>query len=269
MALKGRYLIPLSENTAGAENVRAAAEKDERIVQLAKRRKRYGFDERWWAVGAGLMIILMLISYSIRLNTVSAVLAILLVVYMAFVLCLTLFKRWMLKRTPVELSPIRAMNALFLRALDIPANEPLAALYDQKTVSEFSAELARTLIPLSRERGVEPENWSVKTDVNVREAVDDGKLIHLPTFVTVRSASGESECEFIFEYPATFICLSSGDFIPADCKPEITAVLRREEKLLEEMYSMVEFRKCECGRPFSTRALKALDGVCPVCGKKV
>lgn len=269
MALKGRYLISLNENAEGCEKIKAAAEGNEIITDLAKRRRRYGFDERWWAVGAGLMIVLLLIAYSVKLNTVAAVILTLLVIYMAFVLGLTIFKRYMLKRTPVELSPLRAENALFSRALDLETREPLAELFDRKQVSDFSSALAKKLIPLSREAGVEPENWTVKTDANVQSASEDGSLLRMPTFVTVRSSNGQNECEFIFEYEATFICLDSGDYIPADCSPEISSVIKREERLLEDMPSMVGFKKCVCGRSFSTRALKALDSVCPVCGKTI
>ena len=273
MALKARYLIELAEHPAQEDAARAARarlEKDATLSKTAKDRARYGRDDRWWSVVAGLLIILMSILYSANLYTLANISAVVLCAYVIAIFSYIITKRVLLKRTDPAISPTRALDALFRKALDMPPRKNDAArFYDEKAVSAFSKDLAATLVPLARAAGVEPQNWEMNLETNPRLAESAFRdVVSMPAIAIVAASGGAGSVEFILEGFFTFVSTSGGDSLAFDPCPRILGSVAREPRFREDAPTMVSWEKCEaCGAHVSERYKKAV-GACPACGEK-
>lgn len=271
MALKARYLIELHEQPASEEAARAARgrlEGDPALSRTAKDRARYEKDDRWWSVIAGLLIVVMSILYSANLYTLANITAVVLCVYVVAIFSYIIAKRVLLKRTDPAISPTRALDALFRRALGLPARKnDVSRLYEEKAVAAFSRDLAATLVPLARAAGVEPEKWTLDLETNPRLAESDRRgVVSMPAIATVSASSGAGSVEFILELFASFVTTEGGDSLAFDPSPRVLGSVLREPRLREDAPSMVAWEKCPaCGARMTERYRKAV-GACPACG---
>lgn len=210
-----RYLVEMRDNAGAAdiERARSALLANAAVKNAAARRKRFGGDERWWSVGAGVIIVLLLVMYSFNWETAANIAAVSLFVYMAFVMCLIIYKRVSLKRTPLEIDPREAVAALFSNALGQKCDARVAPML---AGSEFS----KTLSPLCEELAGGKKEWDVKVEVNLKMLTSEARdVIKIPCAVTLREKGGDTEVTC--EYMAAFVSAGGDDFTVADLCPEI------------------------------------------------
>ena len=179
-------------------------------------------------------------------------------------------KRVLLKHTDPAISPTRALDALFRKALGLPPRKnDVSRFYNENAVAGFSRELAATLVPLARAAGVEPEAWDVVVDVNPRLAESTLRFVaSMPAVMTVTASSGVGAVEFLVEGFFSFVATEGGDFLAWDPSPRILGSVAREPRLREDGPTVVIWEKCPaCGVRVSERYQKAVGG-CPACGEK-
>lgn len=274
MALKARYLIELAEHPVAEDAARAALsrlEGDPALSKTARDRARYERDDRWWSVVAGLLIVAMSVLYSANLYTLANISAAVLCVYVVVIFSYIIAKRVLLKHTDPAISPTRALDALFRKALGLPPRKnDVSRLYDERAVAGFSKELAATLVPLSRAAGVEPETWDLNVEVNTRLAESELRFMaSMPAVMTITASSGAGTVEFLAEGFFSFLATEGGDLLAWDPSPRILGSVAREPRLHEEGPGVATWEKCPaCGARISERFEKAAGG-CPACGENL
>lgn len=221
MAVKGKYLVELKDN-AGADDIaraQAALNSNAAITAAAHTRKRFGGDERWWSVGAGVIIILLFVMSSFDWDLAANITAIALFVYMAFVMAFIVFKRLKMKRAPLEIDPREALAALFSKALGIKCDPRVAEML-------ASCDFDKTLKPLcerlAEEAGITNARWSVAVEVNLRMLESAARnVIKMPCAVNIAGSDSTNSVEITCEYMATFVSAGGDDYMTADLSPEI------------------------------------------------
>ncbi len=272
MAFKARYLIELAEHPVTEDAARAARtrlDQDAALTKTAQNRARYERDDRWWSVVAGLLIVIMFLLYSANLYTLANISAIILCAYVIGIFSYIIGKRMLLKRTDPAISPTRALDGLFRRALDMPARKnDTSRFYDEGAVAAFSKELAQTLVPLARAAGIEPQAWEMNLETNPRLAESPRTgVVSMPAVATVTASAGEKAAEFIIEGFFSFVSTTGGDSLAVDPCPRVLGSVAREPRLREDAPTIVSWEKCEsCGARISERYRKAIGG-CPACGE--
>ena len=274
MALKARYLIELAEHPVAEDAARAALERleaDPALSKTAKNRARYERDDRWWSIVAGLLIVVMSILYSANLYTLANISAVVLCVYVVAIFSYIIAKRVLLKHTDPAISPTRALDALFRKALGLPPRKnDVSRFYDEKELAGFSRELAKVLVPLARAAGVEPEAWDLAVEVNTRLAESELRFVaSMPAVMTITASSGAGAVEFLAEGFFSFVATEGGDLLAWDPSPRILGSVAREPRLREDGPNVVTWEKCPaCGVRVSERYKRAVGG-CPVCGENL
>lgn len=272
MARKARYLIELVEHPVTEEAVRIVRErleKDSALAKAARDRARYERDDRWWSVIAGLLIIAMSILYSANLYLVANITAVILCIYVVAIFSFIIAKRILLKHTDPATSPTRALDALFRKALGLPARKvDVSRFYNERAVAAFARDLAATTVPLARAAGVEPQNWELVVEMNPRLA--ESSLRHvasMPAVLTITASSDAGTVEFLIEGFFSFVLTDGGDSIVFDPRPRVFAAIARDPRFHEDAPTMISWEKCpDCGAYMTQRYKKAAGG-CPACEK--
>lgn len=267
MELKGCYIIEMQEKhpcTAVIGRACANLESDPQIRAAAEGRTKYSKSDAWWSVPAGMMLIAAFAAYSFRWTIGALAIFGIMAVYLAVMFTRMAVKKSRLKKIDNEISPGRAIEALFRRAMHLPARgRDIFRLVSGEETDVFSAAFLGTLTAKSRECGVEPEKWEISARCDYSATVNTARdAFSAPVKVEITAHGEGGRCRFEVEYMATFACASTGDCLPVDIAPVIamcTPVTRTNR-------AVSVFKKCACGTFQSETALKTREGVCRNCG---
>lgn len=270
MELKGCYIVEMQEKhacTAVIGRACANLESDPEIIAAAQARKKYSKSDAWWSIPAGMMLVAAFALYSFRLTIASLAVIGVMAVYLAAMFIRMVVKRSYLKKIDNEISPQRAIEALFRRAMRLPARgRDISRLVTGEDTEVFSASFLGTLVAKSRECGVEPENWEIAVKTDLTGMVNTARdAFSLPVRAEITSHGAGGRCSFVVEYMATFAAASTGDCLPVDIAPVIAMCtpVRYTNRAISP------FKKCACGTFQSEEALKTREGVCRSCGQPV
>lgn len=272
MALKGRYLIELSEKSlseASTGLVCARLEGDSALRSAAKDRVRYSRNDRWWSVPGGIMLIGFFAVYSAGYTTAALCIAAVMAIYLAAVLSWMAIKRLRLRRVAPELSPQRGAEALWRMALGMPPRGRDVTRLFADEPDKLGAVLKNVTAQLAKECGVDIRKWTLDVSTALGSMFSPARDVAVIPLSIYAVGSGEGgECEFIFEYAATFACAATGDCLPVcgETTVENVTFLKDTFKAAGE----VEFVKCEgCGVIQSRKALRTRESVCRRCGAHI
>ena len=173
----------------------------------------------------------------------------------------TLSRRAMLKQAENAISPHRAAEALYRRALNLPVKgRDISRLYDVEQVDALSAELSGRIQGVAARHGIRVDTLSLRVDTVMGglRKIDD-TLSRIPLIVTITAGEAQGGCvEIILEYLAGFAFSDTGDCLLLDAGPRVLAEVSRDVTLPEERPFAVEFLPCpHCGFFASERFLRA------------
>lgn len=268
MELKGCYIVEMQEKhpcTAAIGRACAKLESDPEIIAAARDRKKYSKSDAWWSIPAGMMLVAAFAVYSFRLTVAALVIFGVMALYLAAMFIRMGVKKSRLAKIENEISPQRAIEALFRRAMRLPARgRNISRLISGEDTDVFSASFLGTLTAKSRECGVEPEKWEIAAKTDLTGMINTARdAFSVPVRVEITAHGVSGRCRFEVEYMATFAAASTGDCLPVDIAPLIAMCtsVRHTNRALSP------FKKCACGTFQSENALKTRDGLCRQCGQ--
>ena len=273
MTLKGRYLLEMQETETASGAAEVLARRlagDRQLRDAAKKRTRGSGEDRWWSAVAGLLLVIVFVFYSLYWNIPALIALILLVGLLLWELFRTLSRRAMLKKADNAISPHRAAEALYRRALNLPVKgRDISRLYDGEQVDALSAELSGRIQGIAARHGIRVDTLSVRVDTVMGglKKIDE-TLSRIPLIVTITAGQAQgSYVEILLEYLASFAFSNTGDCLLLDAGPRVLAEVARDVTLPEERPFAVEFLPCpHCGYSASERFLRAQEYRCPQCG---
>ena len=276
MTLKGRYLLEMQETESASGAAQVLARRlagDWQLQSAAKKRARGSGEDRWWSAVAGVLLVIVFVFYSLYWNIPALIALIALVGLLLWELFRTLSRRAMLKQAENAISPHRAAEALYRRALNLPVKgRDISRLYDVEQVDALSAELSGRIQGVAARHGIRVDTLSLRVDTVMGglRKIDD-TLSRIPLIVTITAGEAQGGCvEIILEYLAGFAFSDTGDCLLLDASPRVLAEVSRDVTLPEERPFAVEFLPCpHCGFFASERFLRAQEYRCPQCGGNV